>query len=87
MKTPPHRKALSVSNEANPDVSASMVVAVSLLMALYVKKKTGKGQYVEPTMVGTGLFVNSDDYVQFPGKPSRRLPDPTSSAFTPLPHV
>ena len=69
-------KALSVSNEANPDVSASMVVAVSLLMALYVKKKTGKGQYVEPTMVGTGLFVNSDDYVQFPGKPSRRLPDP-----------
>ena len=69
-------RALSVSNEANPDVSASMVVAVSLLMALYVKKKTGKGQYVEPTMVGTGLFVNSDDYVQFPGKPSRRLPDP-----------
>ena len=69
-------KALSVSNEANPDVSASMVVAVSLLMALYVKKKTGKGQYVEPTMVGTGLFVNSDDYVQFSGKPSRRLPDP-----------
>lgn len=69
-------KALSVSNEANPDVSASMIVAVSLLMALYVKKKTGKGQYVEPTMVGTGLFVNSDDYVRFPGKPSRRLPDP-----------
>ncbi len=69
-------KSLSVSNEANPDVSASMVVAVSLLMALYVKKRTGKGQYVEPTMVSTGLFVNSDDYVQFPGKPSRRLPDP-----------
>ena len=69
-------KALSVSNEANPDVSASMVVAVSLLMALYVKKKTGKGQYVEPTMVGTGLFVNSDDYIQFTGKPSRLLPDP-----------
>lgn len=68
-------KALSVSNEANPDVSASMIVAVSLLMALYVKRRTGKGQYVEPTMVGTGLFVNSDDYVQFPGKPSRRLPD------------
>ena len=69
-------KALSVSNEANPDVSASMIVAVSLLMALYVKKKTGRGQYVEPTMVGTGLFVNSDDYVQFPDKPTRRLPDP-----------
>ena len=69
-------KALSVSNEANPDVSASMVVAVSLLMGIYVKRRTGKGQYIEPTMVGTGLFVNSDDYVRFPGKPSRRLPDP-----------
>ena len=69
-------RALAVSNEANPDVSASMIVAVTLLMALYVKKRTGKGQYVEPTMVGTGLFVNSDDYIRFPGKPSRRLPDP-----------
>ncbi len=67
---------LGAANEGNPDVSSSMVNASTLLMALYAREKTGLGQYIETSMLCSNLYANSDDALQYEGKPERLLPDP-----------
>jgi crotonobetainyl-CoA:carnitine CoA-transferase CaiB-like acyl-CoA transferase len=70
-------QALSIANEGNPEVTSAMVVASSLLMALYVRKKTGKGQYLETSMICSNLYANSDDFSSTRTNPRGFSPTPS----------
>ena len=63
------------ANEGNPDVSSALGVGTALALGLYHQKRTGKGQYMETTMLNTCLYAEADDYIQYEGKPERPLPD------------
>ncbi len=63
------------ANEGNPDVSSALTVTTAMLMALYTREQTGKGQYLETTMLCSNLYANADDAISYKGKPDRLLPD------------
>ena len=60
-----------VANEGSPDVTAAIGVATALALALYEKDRTGKGQYVETTMLLSNCYICSDDFIRYEGKPER----------------
>jgi crotonobetainyl-CoA:carnitine CoA-transferase CaiB-like acyl-CoA transferase len=53
-----------------------MVVGTALLMGLYARHRTGNGQYIETTMLGSNLYANSEGVIDYAGKPKRRMPGP-----------
>lgn len=63
------------ANEGNPDVTSALAVGAALAMGLQARERTGKGQYLETTMIGSCLYAESDDFIQYANKPARRLPD------------
>jgi len=76
--------ALFQANEGNPDVSSALGVATGLLLGLYAREKTGKGQYLETTMIGSCLYAEADDAIQYAGKPERALADPQLNGLNAL---
>ena len=44
------------ANEGSPDVTSALAVGAALAMALYHRQRTGKGQYLETTMVMSKLL-------------------------------
>ena len=64
------------ANEGNPDCTSAVTVATAMLMGLYARERTGKGQYMETSMLCANLYANSDDCLSYEGKPERLLPDP-----------
>ena len=63
------------ANEGSPDVSAAVAVGSAMALALFAKERTGKGQYLETTMLTSNSYVASDDFIRYEGKPPRREPD------------
>ena len=63
------------ANEGSPDVSAAVAVGTAMALALFSKERTGKGQYLETTMLTSNSYVASDDFIRYEGKPPRREPD------------
>ncbi len=63
------------ANEGSPDVSAAVAVGTAMALALFAKERTGKGQYLETTMLTSNSYVASDDFIRYEGKPPRREPD------------
>lgn len=66
---------LLAANEGTPDVTAALAVGTGLAMALYHKSRSGRGQYVETSMLNSNAYVCSDDFLRYEGKPPRREPD------------
>ena len=60
------------ANEGSPDVTSALAVGAALAMALYHRQRTGKGQYIETTMVMSNCYMCSDDFIRYEGKPARR---------------
>ena len=67
--------SLFQANEGNPDVSSALGVGTAMMLGLYAQAKTGKGQYMETTMLNSCLYAEADDFIQYDGKPDRLLPD------------
>lgn len=57
------------------DDTNALLLAVSVLMALYHRDRTGQGQKVDLCLMNTGVLVNSDDFMRYKGKPERPLAD------------
>ena len=68
-------RRLMQANDVNPDPATAMVVATSALLGLKARQTTGKGQRVLVDMLGANAYANADDFLTYPGKPPRRLPD------------
>ncbi len=66
---------LMSANESLPDQTSALGVGTALALALYHKARTGEGQYVETTMLMSNLYLCSDDFIRYHGKPDRLEPD------------
>ena len=66
------------------DHSALLGVAVAALLGLRRRDATGKSQYVETTMLASGAYLMSDDFLSYDGKPPRPEPDPGQYGLHPL---
>jgi len=66
---------LARANETSPDVTGAMAVGAALSMALLHRQRTGRGQYLETTMLASNLYLCSEDAIRYPGKPPQPLLD------------
>lgn len=57
------------------DYATAMLACVAVCMALYHRARTGQGQRLETSLLNTGIFVNSDAFTRYQGRPKRRLAD------------
>ena len=57
------------SNEASPDITGALGVATALSLGLLHRQRTGRGQYIETTMLASNLLLCSEDAIRYPGKP------------------
>ncbi|MFP6815738.1 MAG: CoA transferase [Pseudomonadales bacterium] len=68
-------RRLMRANELNPDPNTAVVVATSILLGLMARKHTGLGQQILLDMFGANAYANSDDFLRYPGKSPRAMPD------------
>jgi crotonobetainyl-CoA:carnitine CoA-transferase CaiB-like acyl-CoA transferase len=61
--------------DQSPDPIAGSGVATGVMLGLAARLLTGKGQYVETSMMNSNVYCNSDDAFDYLGKPPRRMPD------------
>ncbi len=57
------------ANEANPDVNAAIAAATALLLGLQARDATGRGQELMTTMIASNMYANSDELIQYDGRP------------------
>ena len=57
------------SNEASPDITGALGVATALSLGLLHRERTGRGQYIETTMLASNLLLCSEDAIRYAGKP------------------
>jgi len=61
--------------DQSPDPISGSGVGTALMLGLAAKWRTGKGQYMETTMMNSIVYCNSDDAFSYEGKPPRRTAD------------
>ena len=61
--------------DQSPDPIAGSGVATGMMLGIAAKVLTGKGQYIETSMMTSNVYCNSDDAFSYEGKPERRAPD------------
>ncbi|MEM7218589.1 MAG: CoA transferase [Pseudomonadota bacterium] len=78
------------ANEVNPDPNTAAVVATSALLGLAARdalrrdpEATGAGQRILIDMYGANAYANSDDFLDYPSKPPRALPDALGLGLSP----
>ena len=75
---------LYVSNESSPDPNTSVAIASSILLGLYARRRSGRGQRIDVNMLAANAYANSDDFLSYEGKPRRQQADPELYGPTPL---
>lgn len=68
-------RLLMRANEANPDPNTSQAVATSIMLALFARARSDRGQAIEVTMLQGNAWANADDAYDYQGRPAVRLPD------------
>ncbi len=61
--------------DQSPDPIGGSGVATGMMLGLAARILTGKGQYIETSMMNSNVFCNSDDAFIYEGKPPRQVPD------------
>lgn len=61
--------------DQSPDPISGSGVGTALMLGLAAKWRTGRGQYMETTMMNSIVYCNSDDAFEYDGKPPRRTAD------------
>lgn len=61
--------------DQSPDPIAGSGVATGMMLGIAARVLTGKGQYIETSMMTSNVYCNSDDAFAYKGKPDRRVPD------------
>jgi crotonobetainyl-CoA:carnitine CoA-transferase CaiB-like acyl-CoA transferase len=60
--------------DQSPDPIAGSGVATGIMLGVAARLLTGKGQYIETSMMNSNVYCNSDDAFDYAGKPARRVP-------------
>ena len=68
-------RKLGRANDGSTDHCSAMGNSVGMLLGLYAREHTGRGQYIEASMLGSNAYANVDDFFRYEGKPARRIPD------------
>ena len=68
-------RKLNHANDGSPDQHGSMAASVAIMLGLYARERTGKGQYIESSLLGANAYANADDFFWHEGKPPRPIPD------------
>lgn len=71
------------ANELNPDPNTALVIATSALLGLSARQRTGKGQQIFVDMFGANAYANADDFLSYPGKRHRPMPDELLHGLSP----
>jgi crotonobetainyl-CoA:carnitine CoA-transferase CaiB-like acyl-CoA transferase len=58
------------ANEASPDITGALGVATALSLGLLHRERTGRGQYIETTMLASNLLLCSEDAIRYAGQPA-----------------
>lgn len=61
--------------DQSPDPIGGSGVATGMMLGLAARILTGKGQYIETSMMNSNVYCNSDDAFSYQGKPPRQVPD------------
>jgi crotonobetainyl-CoA:carnitine CoA-transferase CaiB-like acyl-CoA transferase len=61
--------------DQSPDPIAGSGVATGIMLGVAARMLTGRGQYIETSMMNSNVYCNSDDAFNYAGKPDRRVPD------------
>jgi crotonobetainyl-CoA:carnitine CoA-transferase CaiB-like acyl-CoA transferase len=61
--------------ERGADPVAGSSSAAAMMMGLFARHRTGEGQYVEPAMIVSNIYLNFHDALDYPGKAPRRPVD------------
>jgi crotonobetainyl-CoA:carnitine CoA-transferase CaiB-like acyl-CoA transferase len=62
-------------DDSFPDPGGALAVATAVLLALHARARTGRGQYVETTMLTSAGYVMSAETVSYAGRPPVEMPD------------
>ncbi len=76
-------RRLMRANEVNPDPNTALVITTSTTLGLVARQRTGVGQRILVDMFGANAQANHDDFLRYPGKPGRALPDPLLHGLAP----
>ena len=68
-------RRLMRANEVNPDPNTALVVTTSVMLGLVARQRTGVGQQILIDMFGANAYANHDDFLSYPGKAGRAMPD------------
>ena len=68
-------RRLMRANEVNPDPNTAMVITSAACLGLATRKRTGSGQKIMVDMFGANAQANQDDFLSYPGKSDRAMPD------------
>ncbi len=68
-------RKLNHANDGSPDQHGSMAASVAIMLGLYARERTGKGQYIECSLLGANAYANVDDFFWHEGKLPRPIPD------------
>jgi crotonobetainyl-CoA:carnitine CoA-transferase CaiB-like acyl-CoA transferase len=63
-------------DDSYPDPCAGIAVASAMLLGMYARQRSGRGHYLETTMLCSAGYVHSDNLVAFEGAPPRLSVDP-----------
>jgi crotonobetainyl-CoA:carnitine CoA-transferase CaiB-like acyl-CoA transferase len=66
------------------DTGNAFQSVIGVLMALYYRERTGKGQFVDTNLLNCGLYYNSDVYIGPNGPFKRHKLDKNQTGFGPL---
>jgi len=69
--------------EGNADPIAAVTAATAVLLALHHRDRTGEGQSVLTTMIGSDMYANSDEAIAYDGKPPSPSVDEDLLGFGP----
>lgn len=68
-------------DDAFPDPCAGIAVASALLLGLWARERTGRGPYLETSMLVSAGLVHADNIVAYRGRPERLTVDQAQSGL------
>jgi crotonobetainyl-CoA:carnitine CoA-transferase CaiB-like acyl-CoA transferase len=76
-------RRLMRANEVNPDPNTAMVITTAATLGLATRQRTGIGQKIMVDMFGANAQANHDDFLSYPGKAVRAMPDELLHGLSP----
>jgi crotonobetainyl-CoA:carnitine CoA-transferase CaiB-like acyl-CoA transferase len=63
------------ANEGNPDPNSSQGVGTAIMLGLWDRERTGRGQAIQVTMMCANAWANHDEAYDYVGRPPYAIPD------------